>query len=158
MELLKSSIMGREFINYRKNTYTYDRLRFSKSVRAKGLGIVPIVIDSIDKNISNMISENKRYKRHGRECEYHYETTIGDILLDIKELIPYENNIHIRLEDGTILDNKIKLEELYIPYRKEDDKILYLIVSKELTLYEYFLSIFNYLYNFGSLWGSTSSK
>lgn len=152
MELLKSSILGREFINYRKNTDKYDRIRFSKSVRAQNIGLIPIVVDSVDTKISNIISLKKRYYRYGKEVSYHFSTCIEIILKDFLEIIkkeyPYENNYKLRLTNGTILENSVILEEIYMKYRNDDDKILYLLLSKETTLYDYFLSIFNYLFGF----------
>lgn len=161
MELLKSSILGKEFINYRRNTDKFDRLRFSKTVRSKEIGMIPIVIDSVDIKISNLISINKRYRRHGKEVSYHYTTCIGDILNDMLKIIKTEypciNKYNFRLEDGTILEEKTILEDIYMKYRKDDDKILYLLITKEKTLYEYFLSVFNYIFSY-SLWSSASSK
>lgn len=161
MELLKSSILGKEFINYRRNTDKFDRLRFSKTVRSKEIGMIPIVIDSVDIEISNLISVNKRYRRHGKEVSYHYTQCIGDILNDMIEILktqyPYINKYNFRLEDGTLLEEKVILEDIYMKYRKEDDKILYLLLTKEKTLYEYFLSIFNYIFSYSS-WGSASTK
>jgi hypothetical protein len=154
MELLRSSIIGKEFINYRKTTMKETRLNFSHKVRAKGIGNIPIVIDSVDKQLSDVLCEvNGRYKTYGKEIILHMDQTIKDVLKEIKIILlkkDYENilkndNIVLGLEDGSIIHEDMTLGDLYKKYRNKDDKILYLLVSKETTVFGFILSIIQYL-------------
>jgi hypothetical protein len=158
MELLRSSIIGREFVNYRKTTMKEQRIKFSHKVRAMGLGNVPIVIDSVDKQLTEMLCDkhsrsSSRYNTYGREIVMHMDNTIADVLKEIKiimlqkdqeELVTL-NKLTIGLEDGTIPKLGTDLGTLYKKHRNNDDKILYLMISKETSMYGYIMSILGYL-------------
>ena len=51
----------------------------------------------------------------------------------------------IGLEDGTIPDMNIDLGTLYKKNRNKDDKILYVLLTQEKTMYGYIMSIIRYL-------------
>lgn len=167
MELLRSSIIGREFVNYRKTTIRNTRLHFSQDVLRRGK--IPIVIDSVDPEISNIIRGSNKTKpshdfieheftenmKYGKELVYDTNNTISDILRDIKILllnanredlfVSGKNTLTIGLENGTIADFKSKLGMLYKMHKNGDDKILYLLISKETTVWGYIISILSYL-------------
>jgi hypothetical protein len=154
MELLRSSIIGKEFINYRKTTMKESRLNFSHKIRAKGLGNIPIVIDSVDKQLSDALCEiDGRYKTYGKEMTLHMEKTVNDVLKEVKiillkkdlESIVKNENVIIGLEDGSIPQLDMKLGDLYKKYRNNDDKILYFLVSKETSVFGFIMSIIYYL-------------
>lgn len=151
--MLKSSILGKEFINYRKNNDTMTRNRFSNGVRSKGIGYVPIVVDSVDSELSKALATRDdtftRYIKYGFEVMMHMDLTVADLIKEIKiELVKkdYEYRyLSIGLEDGTIPDMNIDLGTLYKKHRNKDDKILYVLLTQEKTVYGYILSILRYL-------------
>ncbi len=154
MDLLRSSIMGKEFVNYRKSTVKEDRVRFSKKVRCAGIGNIPIVIDSVDADLSNALSEKSgRYMKHGVEMVFHMDATVPDVLKEVKihlmqkdhEQMIKDTDLTLGLEDGTFPDGKKNLGELYKEHRNRDDKILYFLLSKEQSMYAYIMSILAYL-------------
>lgn len=154
--MLKSSIIGKDFINYRKTTLKNERLLFSNSVRQKGIGCIPIVIDSVDKEISDAISKKERRQvLYGKELTLHMDKTINDVLREVKILLIQNdkedlvknNTLNIGLEDGSLLLTGADLGSLYKEYRNKEDKILYLLITKETTIYGYVTSIVNYLVN-----------
>lgn len=156
MELLRSSIIGKEFINYRKTTMKENRLNFSHKVRVKGIGNIPIVLDSVDKQLSDALCEvDGRYKTYGKEIILHMDQTINDVLKEVKiillkkdlESIVKNDNIVLGLENGSIPELNVTLGELYKKYRNMDDKILYLLVSKETSVFGFIMSIIQYLKN-----------
>jgi hypothetical protein len=57
MEMLRSSILGKEFVNYRKSTVKDTRVQFSHKVRSQGMGNIPIVVDSVDKELTEALAE-----------------------------------------------------------------------------------------------------
>jgi hypothetical protein len=151
--MLRSSIFGQEFINYRKNNDTHTRTRFSESVRSKGIGYVPIVVDSVDPELSKALATYdkifSRYIKYGFEIMIHMDLTVTDLLKEIKiELIRKDYDyryLSIGLEDGTIPDMNIDLGTLYKKNRNKDDKILYVLLTQEKTMYGYIMSIIRYL-------------
>ena len=86
--MLRSSILGQEFINYRKNNDTHTRTRFSESVRSKGIGYVPIVVDSVDPELSKALATYdktfSRYIKYGFEIMMHMDETVIDLIKEIK--------------------------------------------------------------------------
>jgi hypothetical protein len=153
--MLRSSILGREFVNYRKENDNQQRLSFSNKVRTKGLGYIPIIIDSVDKELSEALGErdmfNPRYIKHGMEVIIHMDLKVYDLkeiiiekLLDKGLNMVYEN-YNLGLEDGTIIDMEMELGGLYKSNRNKDDKILYILLTREKTMYGYILSILKYL-------------
>ena len=153
--MLKSSIMGKEFVNYRKNTDKMQRNSFSGKVRTKGMGYVPIVVDSVDQKLSNALaSRDPNYPRnikYGFEVIIHMDKKMLELLKEIKiELLKkdYEGiDLVLGLEDGSLVDLNKEIGEVYKQYRNPDDKILYILVTKEQTMYGYILSIIKYLTN-----------
>lgn len=153
--MLKSSILGKEFINYRKNTDRDQRSNFSGKVRSKGLGNVPVVIDSVEKELSDLLAtkdENfPRNIKYGLEVIINMENKMSELLKIVKiELLKkdYEvNNLVLGLEDGTLIDLDIDIGTIYKHHRNKDDKILYVLVTNEKTMYGYILSIIKYLAN-----------
>ena len=155
--LLKSSILGKEFINYKKNTTELDRVRFRKRTRN---GQIPIVIDSIDKDIGEILSCKEtgicngvftRYRTYGIELIFEKDKQIKDVLKEIKILFLKKNredlvnSINVGSEGGDIIDSEMKISDAYDKYMNKDDKILYLLLTKEKTMYEYIMSIIRYM-------------
>lgn len=155
MDMLRSSILGREFINYRRVTDQGERVRFSQSVRSPGVGNVPVVIDSVDNEIGAALSRkvSDRYRTYGKEIVCHVDWTLSDLMKEVKiallqndcEYIFKEHKLHLGLEDGTIPDAETTVGALYKKYRNAGDKILYVLVTKEQTMYGYVVSIVRYL-------------
>jgi len=155
--------MGQEFVNYRKVTLTNERLKFSHSVRQVGIGNVPIVVDSVDPEMSKALStppsmasnnrRNREFRKFGMELTKHMDMKVSDVLKDIKSHLIQQDaedmfmreTLVIGLEDGTIQDVNIDVGTLYKRHRNEQDKILYLLVTKETTMYGYIVSIIKYL-------------
>ena len=151
--MLRSSILGKEFVNYRKNTDKDQRARFSGNVRSRGLGNVPIVVDSVERELSNLLAtkdENiPRTMKYGLEITIHMDNKMSEILKIVKiELLQkdYEvNNLVLGLEDGSLIDLESDVGAIYKHHRNKDDKILYVLVTNEKTMYGYILSIIKYL-------------
>jgi arginyl-tRNA synthetase len=55
------------------------------------------------------------------------------------------NNLVLGLEDGSLIDLESDIGTIYKRYRNKDDKILYVLVTNEKTMYGYILSIIKYL-------------
>lgn len=153
--MLKSSILGKEFINYRKNTDRDQRSNFSGNVRSRGLGNVPIVVDSVEKELSDLLAtKDEKYPRnikYGLEVIINMESKMIELLKLVKiELLKkdYEvSNLVLGLEDGSLIDLDSDIGTIYKQYRNKDDKILYVLVTNEKTMYGYILSIIKYLAN-----------
>lgn len=153
--MLRSSILGKDFVNYRKNTDRDTRSRFSNNVRSKGIGYIPIVVDSVDYELSLALATKDetftRYIKYGFELMIHMDMTVADLLKEIKiELVKkdYEYGyLSIGLEDGTIPELSMDLGFLYKKHRNKDDKILYVLLTQEKTVYGYIMSIIRYLAN-----------
>ena len=153
--MLQSSIFGKEFINYRKNTIEEERNGFSKKTRNKGIGCIPIVVDSVDKELSLLLAKkdvnNPRNIRYGLELILHMDLKVIDLVEVIKREINSRNNIDINitigLEDGTLPETSKQLGVLYKENRNKDDNILYILITRETTIYGYIISILKYLAN-----------
>lgn len=153
--MLRSSILGKEFINYRKNTDKDQRSNFSGNVRSRGLGNVPVVVDSVEKELSDLLAtKDEKYPRnikYGLEVIINMENKMSELLKIVKiELLKkdYEvNNLVLGLEDGSLIDLDIDIGTVYKQHRNKDDKILYVLVTNEKTMYGYILSIIKYLAN-----------
>lgn len=157
MDFLRSSIMGQEYINYRKSNGKDARNIFSNNVRKEGLGNVPIVVDTIDKDLIELFRENAhlRYKKKdsGKEYVMHMDQTLRDVIKEVKilalqrdfENIIRENELILGLEDLTIPDQDSCVGDLYKTHRNSDDKILYLMLMKKMSMYGYIISIARYL-------------
>ena len=83
--MLKSSIIGKEFVNYRKITNEHERVHFSNKIRKEGVGNIPIVIDSVDKELTLLLAKHDpifpRNIRFGFEIFLHMDHTVKDLLL-----------------------------------------------------------------------------
>jgi hypothetical protein len=157
--MLQSSIFGKEFINYRKSTIEEERNDFSKKTRSKGIGCVPIVVDSVDKELGLLLAKkdvkNPRNIRYGLELILHMDLKVVDLIEVIKREISSRNNIDVNdtnivigLEDGTLPETNKELGILYKENRNIDDNILYVIITRETTVYGYIISILKYLANY----------
>lgn len=151
--MLKSSILGQDFVNYRKTTDKQQRTQFSSQVRSQGIGYIPIIVDSVNTTLSKALAKtdenNPRYIRYGFEIMIHMDLKVVDLIKEIKiELLRKDynyDNLSIGLEDGTIPDTNIDLGTLYKKHRNKDDKILYVLLTQETSMYWYILSIIKYL-------------
>jgi hypothetical protein len=143
--LLQSSLMGHDFVKYKKQHNEHERTTFSSSVRTKGIGEIPVVIDSIDESISHALagSEAKRYNRNGKEYRFHKDLLIEDVLLEVKHQIKFDDTklLKVGLENGKILDDKDTVGDLYKKYKDQKDDILYLLLTQETTMYGYIVSL-----------------
>jgi len=159
--MLKSSILGKDFVNYRKITNENERVNFSNKIRKEGVGNIPIVIDSVDKELTLLLAKHdpvfSRNIRYGFEVVLHMDQTIDDLITIIKEEMNKKKdivkingsidflNISLGLEDGNIINIKDDLGTIYKKYRNPDDKILYILITKESSIYGYIMSIIRYL-------------
>lgn len=147
---LQSSLYGHDFIKYRKNNNQSDRERFSHSVRTKGIGELPIVIDSVDSNLSELLAgpNAKRFNRNGKEFHFHMDLLIEDILLEVRHLIKADDTkvLKLGLENGKILNNNDILGNLYKKYKNQKDNILYLLLTQETSMYGYIMSLLRYIF------------
>ena len=161
--MLKSSILGKEFVNYRKITTEDERIGFSNNIRKKGIGNIPIVIDSVDKELTLLLAKHdpvfSRNIRYGFEVFFHMDKKVKDLIHIIKEEMNKKKEIvktnisidnlfiSLGLEDGTILNTQANddLGTIYKKYRNPDDRILYILVTKETSIYGYIMSIIQYL-------------
>ena len=157
MSFLASSIYGKDFVNYKKNTAHYERTKFSSKVRNAGIGNIPIVVDSVEKELSILLGEDdgkaKRYYSYGKEYTMHMDTKVSDFVNKIEIDIRNESPKHLSgeklklgLEDGTIIaDTSLTLGYLYKKHGSGQDNILYILVTRETTIYGYIISILRYL-------------
>lgn len=147
---LQSSLMGQDFIKYRKNNSQTERQQFSNNVRTKGINEVPVVIDSVDTVLSQLLSgkDSKRFNRNGKEFHFHIDLTIEDILLEVKSRIKSEKTqvLKLGLENGKILDGTHLIGNIYNKFKNQDDKILYILLTKETTIYGYIISLLRYVF------------
>jgi hypothetical protein len=143
-----------ESINYKKYKNESIRSNFASKIRLQGIGHIPIVIDSIDKELSTAISSKhteSTYIKYGLELSLHMDNTISDIINIIKEKM-IENNTNI-LFDLYLEDNSIPIYEnsdtdlgsLYKKHRNPNDKILYILIKHKITIYQ------NILYNINNI-------
>jgi hypothetical protein len=158
MDLLRSSILGKEFVNYRKHTTENERRRFYKT--ATGYNKIPVVIDSVEEEFINIFRKKSyingmRVISYGLELEMDVSSNINDVIKEIKiELVKAnkehlfaENEIKLGLENGTIItDEKELVYNLYKKFRNVNDNILYLLVTQEKSMYNYIMSIFRSLF------------
>jgi len=105
-----------------KNKELYTREKFSNGVRRKGVGTIPIVIETEDPELALVVNIKK-------EIEIHMDAVVLDLYVEIRRR-NYNGLIYITLENGRILNDNEVLGELYKKNR-EDDKILYLRIVKE---------------------------
>ena len=122
-------------------------------MRSKGLGNVPVVVDSVEKELSDLLAtKDEKYPRnikYGLEVIINMESKMSELLKIVKiELLKkdYEvSNLVLGLEDGSLIDLDTDIGTIYKHHRNKDDKILYVLVTNEKTMYGYILSIIKYL-------------
>ena len=152
MSFLQSSLFGQDFINYRKNNAHYERTKFSGNVRKQGN--LPIVVDSVDNELSTLLGGNDKsnYRNCGKEYIMNSETLVLDFMnqinIDINLLsttILNGKRVSLGLEDGTIINTDLTLGYVYKKHKNEKDNILYILLTTETTIYGYIMSILRYL-------------
>lgn len=150
--LLQSSLMGKDFIKYRKNNTQQERKQFSNTVKTKGISEIPVVIDSVDLQLSELLAGTlaKRFKRNGKEFHFHQDLNIDEIILEIRSRIKLNDISHkilkLGLENGKILESQDLIGNLYKKFRNQEDDILYLLLTQETTMYGYILSLVRYIF------------
>jgi len=150
--ILQSSLYGMDFIKYRKNNSQQERKQFSNTVRTKGIGEIPIVIDSVDMQLSQLLAgaDATRFKRNGKEFHFHQDLIIDEIILEIRSRIKLDNIsykiLKLGLENGKILEGKDILGDLYKKFKNQDDNILYLLLTQETTMYSYILTLLRFVF------------
>jgi hypothetical protein len=129
-----------------KNKELYTREKFSNGVRRKGVGTIPIVIETEDPELALVVNIKK-------EIEIHMDAVVLDLYVEIRRR-NYNGQIYITLENGRILNDNEVLGELYKKNR-EDDKILYLRIVKECRwidkLYRFFYTLEDFKLGFSPL-------
>lgn len=145
--LLQSSLYGKEFIKYKQNNTNTYRKQFSRSINDED---IPVVIDSIDDNLSKQLAgkDQRRIHRNGCELKFNKNFLINEIIIELKSKIKLDQNkiYKLGLENGTILNGNENIELLYKKYKNKDDDILYLLLTEELTIYGYIMSILRYIF------------
>lgn len=150
-----SSILGSDFINYRKYTGFSERSNFVRSAKSTGL---PIIIDSVDTTISKLLSGTEKRFDYGKQYIISEDTSVNvfldqitsDLKTNIKNLngdttLTTQFKYKLGLEDGTLIDPSITLGYIYRKHKYSDD-ILYMLLTKELTVYGYIMSLFRYIF------------
>ena len=148
--LLQSSLYGHDFVKYRQNNSQSEREKFSHSVRTKGIGELPVVIDSVDQSLSEALAgpDSKRFNRNGKEFHFHTDLLIEDILFEVRHRIKLDDTkvLKLGLENGKMLDNKDILGDIYKKHKSQKDNILYLLLTQEKTMYGYIMSLLRYIF------------
>lgn len=150
--LLQSSLMGQNFVRYKRDNSEQERKQFSSIVTTKGISEIPVVIDSVDSIISQLLagSNSKRFKRHGKEFHFHQDLNIDEIILEVRSRIKLNNIsykiLKLGLENGKILEGKELLGDLYRKFKNQDDNILYLLLTQENTMYGYLLTLARFIF------------
>lgn len=151
MSFLASSIFGHEFVNYRKNMREADRQIFSYNVRNHFPGMIPVVIDSVDQNLSLALNKcdssmPEKMWKYGKEYTMSVNTSVDEVLKEInKNIKVIGKKLILGLENGTLLKGSDILGQLYKKHKNNKDQILYLLLTQEKTIYGYILSILRYL-------------
>ena len=154
MSYLASSIFGKEFINYRKNNAHYERTRFSSKIRNQGIGLVPIVVDSVENDLSLILGGKSegRNKKYGKEYILHMDIKTNDFLTmvtndinNVEKDFLKGKKIKMGIEEGTLIEMETTIGDIYKKYKNKKDNILYILITQETTVYGYILSILRYL-------------
>jgi hypothetical protein len=127
-------------------------------VRSSGTEGYPIIIDSVDHTISKLLSGKLDRYSYGKQyiIPKNIQTNISSFLDQIIQDL--NNNIkktetfdtfsqfkyRLGLEDGSLVDPSLTIEYIYRKHKYSDD-ILYLLLTKELTIYGYIISLFKYI-------------
>lgn len=145
--LLQSSLIGQDFIKYRKHNSNAKRKIFSQYVHSSKLDHIPIVIDSVDTQLSQLLHDISRSNLN--EFHFHKDMTVAELVIEIKAKINFKLDtkwLKLGLENGSILDSHLTLDTLYKKYAHDDDNILYLLLTQESSLYLYLLSLIKYIF------------
>lgn len=146
-----------ESLNYKKYNNEHKRSLFSSKIRLEGIGHIPIVVDSIEKELSLSISTKNTTGtciKHGLEISLHMDSTVSDLINIIKTKM-IENNTNILfdlcLENNSIPlyeNSEVDLGSLYKKYRDQNDNILYILIKHKVPIYQNILhnikNIFSY--------------
>jgi hypothetical protein len=160
-DLLRSSIIGKEFVNYRKTHDFTHRESFACTVRRAGKGHIPVVVDSVDEELTTALSNrlSKRHILYGQELSVHMDSSVNDVLDEIRVYlctVNYQdcNNpyLSIGLEDGSLPNPSCSVGELYKKHRNSNDKILYILLTKETNIIQYIQTIVMYLFTKVKSW------
>lgn len=143
--------MGHQFVRYRSNNPSNERKKYSDNVRNQNNEEIPIVIDSINAEISKLLAgpTAKRFNRNGMEYHFHKDLIIEDVLREVKlRLKEYTTTktLKLGLENGLILKDQDIIGDLYKKYKDQKDNILYLLITEETTMYGYILSLLRYIF------------
>lgn len=150
-----------EFLNYKKYKSENQRVTFSSKIRSLGIGHIPIVIDSINKELSLAISTkdntNTNYIKYGLEISIHMDSNILNIINIINEkmsanntIIPFDLYIETNSDENFLINEKsvLNLGDLYKIYKNKEDNILYFLIQPKITLYENLLLSIQNIYNY----------
>lgn len=131
-----------QLLNFKKENKLNDRINFSSKIRNKGIGHVPVVIDSNDEEISELLGSNddqigRKWLIHGTSKEYHMDFCIHNVLQDVihilykkgREDILNYYKLSLQVKEHNCYENEL-LGDLYKKYRDTDDNILYIQVVK----------------------------
>lgn len=135
--------------NFKKENTLIKRIRFSSNIRTKGIGHVPIVIDSYNNNISELLGNNDiqvedKWRRHGISKEYHMDLFIYNVKQDIMYILDKQSSKFVLyVEDHHCYDYEL-LGDLYKKYRDKEDNILYIEVKENKSVIETYLRQFVY--------------
>lgn len=158
MDFMKSSLIDVEFINFRKQNNKTQRQKYFRNMTSVH-NSVPVVIDSINKDISALMSgcDIKRTSRrewtYGLSLNANPSDTVKKLFeMNLKNLLN-ENYSKVNKfcnEDGEFINPNMLIGECYNRFKNVDDNILYLIITQETTVYGYILSLFRTLFNWGT--------
>jgi len=148
--LLASTIYGKEFLKFRIYRTKEERCKLSQKIINDNY--IPIVIDTIDTDLQINFKKLQLQHCNGKLYKFNKEYIIEDLLCYFNNELHINNQfvINFGLETGRILtknEYKTFLSEIYRKYKNSDDNILYLLITKETTWYDYLLSIVKYIYN-----------
>lgn len=150
--LLQSSLYGKDFVRYRNNNPTTIRKKYSDSIINNNIEEIPIVIDSVNQEISILLAgpKAKRFNRNGMTYHFHKDLIVEDILrqikLQLKDSIICNKIFKLGLENGLMLKDKDIIGDLYKKYKNQNDNILYLLITEETSMYKYMLSLLKYIF------------
>lgn len=155
MDLMKSSIMGKELIRHRKEFTKTERIHFSSQVRESGLGNVPIVVDSMDTELQEIL-DTRHTGMKGLRIIMHVDDRVYDLMKRIKIHLIEKGKDDLRLiqnlrlvlkktlevgEKDNFVDDFAIIGKLYNTYKEKDDNILYLILTKDQTLWSFLIRL-----------------
>lgn len=149
-----ASIYGKEFVNYRKYNSYIKKKMFINTTKRQGQNLIPVVVDSVDQDLSLQLSGSLHQKgsvshrniQYGKEYSINKDTKISEFITLLQGVIPGPFNIKLGLENGTFLTDKNQtLGEVYKIHKNTDDNILYILLTKETSIFQYLLSIIRYL-------------